>query len=130
MRPPGRTPYALAVALVVSATTVTPASVESNIRTRRPTMSLTRTRPLGRCRTELTAPRVSFDTATTGPSWRIGGSDCAPATEVLRARTRTGSFMAASEEELSITNNDYLTTTTAAGSTAAGRRGEDAAAGE
>src|SRR3981081_3888007 len=81
MRPPGLTPYALAVALVVSAITVSDDSAESSITTRRPTMSFTRTRPFGSCRTVVTAPRESFPTTVTGPSWRMAGI-CARHTEL------------------------------------------------
>ena len=77
MMPPGFAPYALEVALVVSAMTVAFDSVESNISTRLPTMSLTITWPSGSCRTSEIAPRGSLATAVTGPSWRTGGSDCA-----------------------------------------------------
>src|SRR4029078_3181060 len=80
-----RTPYALAVALVVSATSIIPARVESNITTRRTMMSFTSTPPLGSCRTVEIAPSGSLLTAVTGPSWRMGGSDCATATELVAA---------------------------------------------
>src|SRR4051812_33885753 len=65
--------------------TVTLASVESNITTRRPTISLTITRPSGSWRTPEIAPRGSFSTAVTGPSWRTGGSDCATHSELAAA---------------------------------------------
>ena len=77
IRPPGRAPYAFAVLLVESATTVTCDKVESNSSTRRLRMSFTSTLPPGRGTAVVTAVICSVDRATVAPNGRTGGSVCA-----------------------------------------------------
>ena len=74
IRPAARELYALAVALVVSATTENAASDGSNNTIFRPRLSLTSTLPLGSARTCDTAPRYSADVAVILPSGLMGGS--------------------------------------------------------
>src|SRR5690242_632349 len=83
-----RPEYAVAVAGVVSATTLIGVSVESSKTTLRPPTSLTRRRPPESART----PRMLFHVAelfaATAPSWRIGGCCCAPAMAGTRRRRK------------------------------------------
>src|SRR5690348_10005549 len=84
-----RPEYALAVAVVVSATIVGFARVESRRTSLRAPGSCTSTRLPGSARTFSTAVHGTVLLATTGPSCRMGGCCCAPsAVAILRAAAR------------------------------------------